>query len=68
MPLPDAAPWTETSSSPFEKEALGLYMSGHPLERFAERSAAFGAQRVGELTAVGGRRLASAASSPACGR
>ena len=28
----------ERSSSPFEKEALGLYMSGHPLERYSERA------------------------------
>ena len=35
----------------FEKEALGLYMSGHPLERFAEELKTFGARRVAELTA-----------------
>jgi DNA polymerase-3 subunit alpha len=50
IPLPDAAPWTEAQQLAFEKEALGLYMSGHPLERFSEELKAFGAQRVGELT------------------
>jgi DNA polymerase-3 subunit alpha len=50
IPLPDVPPWTETQQLAFEKEALGLYMSGHPLERFSEDLKAFGAQRVGELT------------------
>jgi DNA polymerase-3 subunit alpha len=48
-PLPEAAPWPETQQLAFEKEALGLYMSGHPLERFAEAMKQFGARRVGEL-------------------
>ena len=48
--LPDAPPWPEAQQLAFEKEALGLYMSGHPLERFAEELKTFGAKRVGELT------------------
>jgi DNA polymerase-3 subunit alpha len=51
FPLPDAAPWTEAQQLAFEKEALGLYMSGHPLERFATDLKTFGARRIGELTA-----------------
>ena len=35
-PLPDAPPWTEIQQLAGEKEALGLYMSGHPLDRFSE--------------------------------
>src|SRR5439155_26869141 len=31
LPLPDAAPWTETEQLAFEKETLGLYWSGHPI-------------------------------------
>jgi DNA polymerase III subunit alpha len=50
IPLPDAPAWTEAQQLAFEKEALGLYMSGHPLERFSEELKAFGAKRVGELT------------------
>jgi DNA polymerase-3 subunit alpha len=50
IPLPDAVEWTEAQQLAFEKEALGLYMSGHPLERFAEELKTFGAKRVGELT------------------
>ena len=50
IPLPAAAPWTEAQQLAFEKEALGFYMSGHPLERFSSELKAFGAQRVGDLT------------------
>ena len=51
LPLPDAPPWTEAQQLAFEKEALGLYMSGHPLERFADELKVFGASGVGELAA-----------------
>src|SRR5258708_7057394 len=47
--LPDVIPWTETQQLAFEKESLGLYMSGHPLERFTAELKAFGAQRVAGL-------------------
>jgi len=49
IPLPEAPPWTEIQQLAFEKESLGLYMSGHPLERFTEELKTFGAQRVAEL-------------------
>ena len=48
--LADVTPWTETQQLAFEKESLGLYMSGHPLERFTEELKTFGAQRIAELT------------------
>jgi DNA polymerase-3 subunit alpha len=47
--LPQVPPWTETQQLAFEKESLGLYMSGHPLERFTEELKTFGAQRVADL-------------------
>jgi DNA polymerase III subunit alpha len=50
IPLPDVPPWTEAQQLAFEKEALGLYLSGHPLERFADDLAAVGARRIGLLT------------------
>ena len=50
IPLPEVSPWTEAQQLAFEKEALGLYMSGHPLERFSGDLKAFGAQRVADLT------------------
>ena len=48
--LPQARAWTETEALAFEKEALGLYMSGHPLQRYAEVLEAAGARRLGTLT------------------
>ncbi|HEY7500467.1 MAG TPA: DNA polymerase III subunit alpha [Vicinamibacterales bacterium] len=54
IPLPDVPPWTEAQQLAGEKEALGFYMSGHPLERFARDLALFGARRIGELTASEG--------------
>jgi DNA polymerase-3 subunit alpha len=49
--LPEAAAWTEVQQLAGEKEALGLYMSGHPLDRFGDDLKVFGARRVADLTA-----------------
>jgi DNA polymerase-3 subunit alpha len=49
--LPDIPAWTEVQQLAGEKEALGLYMSGHPLDRFGEALKAFGARRIADLTA-----------------
>lgn len=35
-PLPTIAPWSKKESLAFEKESLGFYASGHPLEDYAE--------------------------------
>ena len=43
-PLPEAAPWTETEQLGFEKETLGLYWSGHPVDRYADALKLFGAK------------------------
>jgi len=48
--LPPARPWTETEALGFEKEALGLYITGHPLQRYAEALAVAGARRLADLT------------------
>jgi DNA polymerase III subunit alpha len=50
IPLPDVPPWNEAQQLAGEKEALGFYMSGHPLERFANDLALFGAKRIAETT------------------
>jgi DNA polymerase-3 subunit alpha len=50
IPLADAPSWTEAQQLAGEKEALGFYFSGHPLDRFAGDLKAFGARRVAELT------------------
>ena len=47
--LRDAPAWTEAQQLAGEKEALGLYMSGHPLDRFNEELKVFGARRVVDL-------------------
>ena len=36
IPLPEAPPWSDSQQLAYEKEALGLYLSGHPLDRFAD--------------------------------
>jgi DNA polymerase-3 subunit alpha len=47
--LPDAIAWTEMELLGQEKEALGLYLSGHPLDRYADALRAVGARTVGDL-------------------
>jgi DNA polymerase-3 subunit alpha len=46
--LPEQPPWTEAQQLAFEKEALGLYLSGHPVDRFTEALRAFGARRLAD--------------------
>jgi DNA polymerase-3 subunit alpha len=48
--LPDSAPWTEMELLAHERDALGLYLSGHPIDRHAANLRAFGAKTVGDLT------------------
>jgi DNA polymerase-3 subunit alpha len=59
--LPDAPPWTEAERLANEKEVLGFYVTGHPLEahtaalrRFTDVSAATASERVGREVRVGG--------------
>ncbi len=49
LPLPDAAPWSDSEQLGFEKETLGLYWSGHPVDRYATELAAFGARATSAL-------------------
>jgi DNA polymerase-3 subunit alpha len=48
-PLPSAVPWTEIEQLQYEHDALGLYWSGHPMDRFADALRTFGAKTTGEL-------------------
>src|SRR5579862_7227264 len=48
-PLPEATAWTETEQLAFEKETLGLYWSGHPIDRYASALRGFGAKTIAEL-------------------
>ncbi|MEW5982468.1 MAG: DNA polymerase III subunit alpha [Acidobacteriota bacterium] len=52
--LPSADPWSDAQQLAFEKEALGLYLSGHPLDRFQADLEAFGAVGLGDLLGLGG--------------
>jgi DNA polymerase-3 subunit alpha len=47
--LPEATPWTESEQLGFEKETLGLYWSGHPIDRYAAVLKGLGARSTGEL-------------------
>src|SRR5262249_27261699 len=47
--LPNAKPWTESEQLSFEKETLGLYWSGHPVDRYAAALKEFGAKTVDDL-------------------
>jgi DNA polymerase-3 subunit alpha len=49
FPLPEAVPWTETEQLAFEKETLGLYWSGHPVDRYSVELEALGARSTSEL-------------------
>jgi DNA polymerase-3 subunit alpha len=49
LQLPDAPEWTETEQLSFEKETLGLYWSGHPVDRYGPALRSFGARTIGEL-------------------
>jgi DNA polymerase-3 subunit alpha len=47
--LPVAAAWSEIDQLQHEKDALGLYWSGHPMDRYAEALRAYGAKTTSEL-------------------
>ena len=47
--LPNASPWSEGEQLSFEKETLGLYWSGHPVDRYAAALREFGAKTIADL-------------------
>ncbi len=54
--IPDAPPWPEAERLAFEKESLGFFISGHPLERFRAEIAQWASATTGTLgqAAAGG--------------
>ena len=48
--LPAATAWTEQEQLAFEKETLGLYWSGHPVDRYRSELKEFGAKAIAELS------------------
>ncbi len=49
------APWTESEQLGFEKETLGLYWSGHPVDGYASALRDFGARSTGGARRRAGR-------------
>jgi DNA polymerase-3 subunit alpha len=49
LQLPDANRWTEAEQLAYEKETLGLYWSGHPVDRYRTALREVGAKTIGEL-------------------
>ncbi|HMI54560.1 MAG TPA: DNA polymerase III subunit alpha, partial [Gemmatimonadaceae bacterium] len=47
--LPNVQPWTESERLAKEKEILGFYISGHPLERFRTEAEIFAKHTVADL-------------------
>jgi len=48
--LSKARPWTEAEQLTYEKESLGLYLSGHPVDRFSDALKEIGVHRIGDFT------------------
>jgi DNA polymerase-3 subunit alpha len=49
LAIPEAPAWTDSEQLAYEKETLGLYWSGHPVDRYAEDLRSFGARTIPEL-------------------
>jgi DNA polymerase-3 subunit alpha len=47
--LPEAAPWSEADRLAKEKEVIGFFISGHPLDRFREEVRLFGSRTTATL-------------------
>ena len=47
--LPGVTPWTDAQQLLYEKEALGLYLSGHPVDRFVSHLTARNIKRIEAL-------------------
>jgi DNA polymerase-3 subunit alpha len=49
VPLPDVPPWSEIEQLTYEKETLGLYWTGHPIDRYAGDLCEYGAKTTADL-------------------
>jgi DNA polymerase-3 subunit alpha len=47
--LPTVPPWSEAEQLAYEKETLGLYWSGHPVDRYASDLKELGARTIADL-------------------
>jgi DNA polymerase-3 subunit alpha len=62
--LPDAPAWTEAQQLAGEKDSLGLYWSGHPIERYLPELQAVGARNIADLTGADDGSPDDAAPAP----
>jgi len=49
VPLPDVAPWSESERLAREKDVVGFFISGHPLERFRDEVTLLGTRTTATL-------------------
>ena len=54
-PIPDAEEWTLMERLNFEKEVIGFYLSGHPLDEFKLEIKSFTSSRINDLERFQGR-------------
>ena len=57
--IPDAPPWGEGERLGYEKESLGFFITGHPLERFRSELAQWASATTGRLLELGDGREVS---------
>ena len=57
--LPDVAPWSEAERLAKEKEVIGFFISGHPLERFRDEVQLFGTRTSATLGAWSEHRVSA---------
>ena len=55
--LPDVPPWSEADRLAREKEAVGFFISGHPLDRFRDLARAFDPVNTGNLSEFVGQDI-----------
>ncbi len=59
------SPWPEAQQLAYEKETLGLYLSGHPIDRVAPELKGLGARTTAELAEIAGKgKTADADAAP----
>ncbi|HEY6362504.1 MAG TPA: DNA polymerase III subunit alpha [Vicinamibacterales bacterium] len=49
VPLPDVAAWSETELLNHERDTLGLFLTGHPIDRWASDLRDYGASSIADL-------------------
>jgi DNA polymerase-3 subunit alpha len=63
-PLPDVAPWSVDDTLQREREAIGLFLTGHPLDRYERDLRRFTTLPIGELRTKGPQLRPSAPDRP----